>query len=82
MSESGVWISNYLTDLELKLSISIKKPNKIILLGFCYFDFLAGACANRTHQTQDRYVSTGFEVQAGHQTRSAPLYLQEQLYHK
>jgi len=32
---------------------------------------LAEACENRTHQRQDRYRSTGFEVQAAHQDRSA-----------
>ena len=34
-------------------------------------EILAEACANRTHQRQDHYRSTGFEVQAAHQDRSA-----------
>jgi hypothetical protein len=33
--------------------------------------YMAEACANRTHQRQDHYRTTGFEVQAAHQDRSA-----------
>ncbi len=51
--------------LKLHLGQNVRKAQKPLTIK------LAEACENRTHQRQDRCRSTGFEVQAAHQDRSA-----------